>query len=279
LAFAASIAAGLAAVATFSRQWLPAAGLGLVTLALLEHRTATRSLAWAGATAGLVGLLFVSGALDGAYFAERFGRLAEGGREQNVALRLERQASFLTESGETLTGAAAQDSGQAAAPPAAAAGQSPASTSQQAATSRVERLKAVHFWQTIFGRGFANADLIDRQVVDEATADYLRGGFNDNVFLLETRNHGIPAGLLYVTLLVIALRSGLTAVRQGSAAPSLLVGLSASVVAAVSLHFFDNYFSEAVFMKGLLWLLVGLLVGLAAAPGKASGLAAPRCLP
>jgi hypothetical protein len=122
-------------------------------------------------------------------------------------------------------------------------------------------LRRVEGWQILVGRGFANQDLIDRGVVDAATAAYLRSGFNDNVFLLESYNHGILAGLVYLVLIGAALVRGVVASRRPGPGQTLAAGLTASLATAFVLHFFDNYFSESVFMKAGLWLLIGVLMG------------------
>lgn len=111
----------------------------------------------------------------------------------------------------------------------------------------------------IIGRGFAAQDLIQRDLVDVGTQDRLKAGFNDNVFLLEALNHGLAAAALYAVLLALALWYGLVASRRSGPTKSVVAGLTAGLATAIALHFFDNYFSEAVFMKALLWLLIGLL--------------------
>lgn len=125
--------------------------------------------------------------------------------------------------------------------------------------------------ETLVGRGFAGQDLEARGVVDELTAEYLRTGFNDNVFLLEVWNHGVGAGIVYVLLLGTALRAAVLAARRPGPDRGILAGLAASLATATVLHLFDNYFSEAVFMKALFWLLVGLAV--ASAPAESWSLA------
>jgi uncharacterized membrane protein YeaQ/YmgE (transglycosylase-associated protein family) len=94
----------------------------------------------------------------------------------------------------------------------------------------------------------------------------LRRGVNDNSFLLEWFNHGLLAGILYllimVGVIVVAVRESL---RRSGPEATLLAGLAAALVTATVLHFFDRYFSESMFMKTLLWTLVGATVGVIAA--------------
>jgi hypothetical protein len=112
------------------------------------------------------------------------------------------------------------------------------------------------------GKGFAGQDLVDRGYVDASAADTLRAGINDNVFLLEVFNHGIVAGLLYLGLFATATLRVLGAARRRVADAALLAGIGSALVAAFVLQLSDNYFSESVFMKLFLWLLVGIGIGL-----------------
>jgi hypothetical protein len=112
------------------------------------------------------------------------------------------------------------------------------------------------------GKGFAGQDLVARGLVSSPAAETLRSGINDNVFLLEVFNHGIVAGLLYLSLFVTALTRVLAAARRRLGATSLLAGIGSALVAALVLQFSDNYFSESVFMKTFLWLLIGIGIGL-----------------
>jgi hypothetical protein len=112
------------------------------------------------------------------------------------------------------------------------------------------------------GKGFAGQDLVERGLVSAPTGDTLRAGLNDNVFLLEVFNHGIVAGLLYAGLFVTALLRILGAARRRAGETALLAGIGAGLVAAFVLQLSDNYFSESVFMKMFLWLLIGTGIGL-----------------
>ena len=112
------------------------------------------------------------------------------------------------------------------------------------------------------GKGFAGQDLVQRGLVTAPTADRLRAGLNDNVFLLEVFNHGIVAGVLYLGLVAIALVRVLRAARLPTNDAAVLAGIGAALAAAVVLQLSDNYFSEAVFMKTFLWLLIGTGIGL-----------------
>jgi len=110
---------------------------------------------------------------------------------------------------------------------------------------------------SLLGRGFAGQDIVARNLTDIKTTDALRQGVNDNSFLLEFFNHGLVAGLLYVGILLGVLGGAIRMARQPGPYSALLAGLSASLVTAMALHFFDRYFSETVFMKMLLWMLIG----------------------
>jgi hypothetical protein len=112
------------------------------------------------------------------------------------------------------------------------------------------------------GKGFAGQDLVARGLVSAPAADTLRTGLNDNVFLLEVFNHGIVAGLLYLGLFMTATFRILGAARRRVGSTALLAGIGSALVAAFVLQLSDNYFSEAVFMKMFLWLLIGAGIGL-----------------
>lgn len=119
---------------------------------------------------------------------------------------------------------------------------------------------------TLVGHGFAGQDIVARGLVDQSGALHLREGVSDNSFLLEIFNSGFVAGLLYLGLLVAALLIAVRAVRRGHPHRELLAGLAAALATAITLHLLDNYFSSAVFMKTLLWLLVGATIALARPP-------------
>jgi hypothetical protein len=112
------------------------------------------------------------------------------------------------------------------------------------------------------GKGFAGQDLVARGLVSAPAADTLRAGLNDDVFLLEVFNHGIVAGVLYLGLFVTALLRVLAAARRAVAGAFLLAGIGSALAVALVLQLSDNYFSESVFMKMFLWLLVGTGIGL-----------------
>jgi hypothetical protein len=111
----------------------------------------------------------------------------------------------------------------------------------------------------LVGRGFAGQDLVRRGVVDRQTAEQILSGRSENAFLLEVFNHGLFAGLLYLGLLVAVFARVARAARSGSV---LAAGVAGALASAITLHFFDNYFSEAIFMKALLWVLLGSAVAL-----------------
>jgi O-antigen ligase len=118
--------------------------------------------------------------------------------------------------------------------------------------------------ETLAGRGFAGQDLVARRLVDDGTAQQIRAGVNDNAFLLELFNHGLVAALLYVGLIAAALGRAVRVARRPGPQQAIAAGLAAALAAAVALHFCDNYFSETVFMKTFLWMLVGLAASLGA---------------
>lgn len=114
----------------------------------------------------------------------------------------------------------------------------------------------------MLGRGFASADLIQRDVVGVETGELLTQGGNENAFLLEVLDHGLVAGLVYAAFVVFALVRLIGSARRLPDASALLAALAAALVVAACLHLLDNYFSQAVFMKALFWLLLGLALGL-----------------
>jgi hypothetical protein len=61
---------------------------------------------------------------------------------------------------------------------------------------------------------------------------------------------------------VTALLRILGAARRRAGETALLAGIGAGLVAAFVLQLSDNYFSESVFMKMFLWLLIGTGIGL-----------------
>lgn len=115
--------------------------------------------------------------------------------------------------------------------------------------------------EAIVGRGFALRDLASRQVVDRPTGQALRQGSSENAVLREFFDHGVVAGVLYVAIVLASIVRGVIAVRGSS--PAYLSGLVAALVTAAILNWSDPYFTDTVFMKGLLWLLIGWLAGLA----------------
>jgi hypothetical protein len=115
------------------------------------------------------------------------------------------------------------------------------------------------------GNGFATQDLVERGIVTGEQAAALRAGYSDNSFLLEMWNHGLLAALLYIGLLAAALRTGIRAARRAGERGLLAAGLTASLMTALALHFTDNFFSEAVFLKTWLWLTIGWVMAESAA--------------
>jgi hypothetical protein len=208
----------LAALATYSRQWVPALAAGLIVLAVLRLRTTKQMVITAAVVLVLAWTAFASGALNQSYLGERFNSLST--QDANVQSRLTRQKAFIG--------------------------------------------LAWHDPATFFiGKGFAGQDLVARNLVSANTAERLREGLSDNVFLLEVFNHGLIAGLLYLGLFLTALkRILLSAATRRTSDSALLAGVGAALVVALVLQLSDNYFSESVFMKTLLWLLIGTGVGL-----------------
>jgi hypothetical protein len=354
-AMAVAVIAGVAATATYSRQWLPALAGGFLLLAVVRPRLIPRLLAWCALTTVAVLALLAVGGLSSEVLADRFGRALQGPEERNFAIRLDRQAAFLQEIGaridELTRVAVPQRSAEPTGSPGEAPGAIPSATPARAPTltstpeplaiaagvptaavpisaagtptpasalaatpslpgtttgmppqptptvrpptsvptrpgtgtptivpawvptmlptvtptgpitRRGEQLRSGQLWQWLLGRGFALQDLVERGRVDSATAAYLRSGFTDNVFFLELRNHGLLAAAVYLALVGVALARGVTACRRPGPGLAPVATLTASLTAALLLHFFDNYFSESVFMKSGLWLLIGALVG------------------
>lgn len=223
---AATVLAGVALIATYSRQWLPALVIGLVALLLIRPRAFGRAAALGGVAAVAGFFMLSSGGLDSAYLSERFSSL--GVEDRNVQLRLDRQKEFF------------------------------AVTQSDPA-------------DMLLGRGFAGQDIAARDLADANTTDELRAGVNDNSFLLEWFNHGIVAALLYLGIVLGVTAAALRGARRRAVESPALAALAAALVTAVALHFFDNYFSEAIFMKTLLWVLLGLTAGLLARRPAADG--------
>lgn len=124
---------------------------------------------------------------------------------------------------------------------------------------------------TLLGRGFAGQDIAARDLTDARTTDELRAGFNDNSFLLEWFNHGILAAAMYLLIVLGVTAAAARGARRTGEQSALLAGLSATLVTAIALHFFDNYMSEAIYMKMILWILIGATAGLLAAQRAGSG--------
>ncbi len=119
--------------------------------------------------------------------------------------------------------------------------------------------------ETIVGRGFATSDILDRTTLSSDEVARLSEGLpKENSILLEIYNHGIAAGILLVGFLVgaMALGAGLSRNERLAAMPA--IGLSAAVASCVVLAWSDQYFSEALFMKAILWLFIGWVFGLRA---------------
>lgn len=208
----------LAALATYSRQWVPALAAGLIVLAAARLRATKRIVLSASIVFALAWAAFASGALNQSYLGSRFDSLST--HDTNVQTRLTRQKAFIK-----------------------LAWQDPS---------------------TFFvGKGFAGQDLVARNLVSTNTGDALRNGLNDNVFLLEVFNHGFVAGLLYIGLFLTALTRIIATARRRTGDAAILAGIGAALAVALVLQFSDNYFSESVFMKMLLWLLIGTGLGLA----------------
>jgi hypothetical protein len=209
--------AALGALATYSRQWVPALAVGLIVLCALRLRAIGR-IVIVSALGALVAWAFLAGgALDRSYLEQRFQSL--GSTDLNVRIRVERQQEFVA-----------------------------------LALDRPS--------EYVVGKGFAGQDIVSRELVSSEIATELRQGLSDNVFLLEVFNHGIVAGLIYVGLMVAALTRILQAARRGGPHAAKLAAVGGALAAALVLHALDNYFSEAVFMKTFLWIVVGLGLGL-----------------
>jgi hypothetical protein len=130
----------------------------------------------------------------------------------------------------------------------------------------------------VVGEGFALQDIGLRQATqDDAVESTQRLGYSDNSFLLELGNRGALAAAAYVAIIFGTLRLMMRGARR-RVLPADAIGTIAALVAAVLLHLFDNYFSEAMFMRMVLWLLIGLGAGAAAraAAPHAQSIAPPQ---
>jgi hypothetical protein len=115
----------------------------------------------------------------------------------------------------------------------------------------------------VLGRGFAGSDLVYRGLVDSSTARLFSEGLpTENSILLEFFNHGLVAGVLLMLILAVALARGLRVAKHPGPHQTVALTLSAALTAAIVLALSDQYFSEAIFMKALLWLLIGAITGL-----------------
>jgi hypothetical protein len=209
--------ATLGALATYSRQWVPALAVGLIVLCAVRLR-ATGRIVLVSALGALVAWAFLAGgALDRSYLEQRFESL--GPTDVNVRTRVARQHEFVALALDRPSG-------------------------------------------YIVGKGFAGQDIVSRELISAETAKELREGLSDNVFLLEVFNHGIVAGLIYLGLMAAALTRILRAARTGGPHAAKLGAVGGALAAALVLHALDSYFSEAVFMKMFLWIVVGLGLGL-----------------
>ena len=217
LTWIALVMAPLGALATYSRQWVPAVGIGLIVVSAVRLRATGRILIVTGLGVLVAWALLGGGALDRSYLEERFHRL--GPTDINVQTRVARQEAFLA-------------------------------------------LAREHPADFAVGKGFSGQDIVTRGLVPSETAQALREGLNDNVFFLEVFNHGIAAGMLYLGLMAAALTRILRAARSGGPHARELAGIGAALATALALHLLDNYFSEVVFMKMLLWTIVGVGLGL-----------------
>lgn len=216
---AVGLLAGVALIATYSRQWVPALALGLIALAFMRPSAAGRGLLIGGITATAAAFALSAGGLDSAYLNQRFSSL--GSDDQNVQTRLDRQRRFLggAEAGSL---------------------------------------------DTFAGRGFAGQDIAARDLTDARTTDELREGLSDNSFLLEWFNHGIAAALLYALIVIGVTAAAVRGARRRTAESPMLAALGATLITGIALHFLDNYFSEAIYMKTFWWILIGLTAGLVA---------------
>lgn len=217
LTWIALVIAPLGALATYSRQWVPAIGIGLIVVSVVRLRATGRVLIVTVLGVLVAWALLAGGALDRSYLEERFQRL--GSTDINVQTRVARQEAFLA--------------------------------------LAVERPG-----DFVVGKGFSGQDIVQRGLVPSETAQELREGVNDNVFFLEVFNHGVVAGVLYLGLMATALARILRAARSAGPHARELAGIGAALATALALHLLDNYFSEVVFMKMLLWIIVGLGLGL-----------------
>ncbi|HEX2087481.1 MAG TPA: hypothetical protein VHF89_17490 [Solirubrobacteraceae bacterium] len=131
--------------------------------------------------------------------------------------------------------------------------------------------------EVVTGRGFAGEDLIDRGEVSGTVAQRLREGLpTENSILLEVFNHGIVAGLLLVAIVVAAIVSGRRVVRARAPGWPIAAGLTAALATAAVLAIADAYLSQSIFMKALLWMLIGWVFGLRALSRRTPARSAAR---
>ena len=119
----------------------------------------------------------------------------------------------------------------------------------------------------LVGEGFSEQDLVERNLVAGSAESNLTAGVSDNGYLLEAYSHGLLDTVLLIFALISTLVLGMRAARRAEADRWLLSGLSAAVAAMIVLHM-EQFFYQAVFMRTLLWLVIGLLLG-AASPARA----------
>jgi hypothetical protein len=120
--------------------------------------------------------------------------------------------------------------------------------------------------EAIVGRGFANSDLVKRTTLNSGELERLQEGYpKENSILLEAFNHGVVACILLLGFLGTAIYVGGAIGRSPGPNQALGSGLAAAIAAAVVLMGSDQYFSETLFIKAVLWLLIGWVFGLQAA--------------
>lgn len=112
----------------------------------------------------------------------------------------------------------------------------------------------------LVGEGFSEQDLVARNLVAGSAEANLVAGVSDNGYLLEAYSHGLIDTVLLIAVLVSTLVLGMRAARRAEADRWLLSGLSAAIAAMIVLHM-EQFFYQAVFMRTLLWLVIGLVLG------------------
>jgi hypothetical protein len=131
--------------------------------------------------------------------------------------------------------------------------------------SRIERLSSFADYATqnpvrlLIGNGTGISDLRDRALLEFDNERLLRSGFVSNSYPLMIYNLGLLGFLAYFGLFGATIYQAFHKLwSREKAVNGLLLGLSAALVVAAFLHFFDNYLAESTQMKAVMWFLLGM---------------------